>query len=335
MIGRQQMHDVQSGSSLAAQLKPAWMVEPDRTAQTAQSDADEMLYLIGYSTLRQFRRFVRHHAVNPDREGVLTDEWNAASDYIRSLEKEEAGLADDPAITKLGPEYEPLLIEFLKDPLIQNGFNTVPTEVAIIELDRLVVYQKHIDLTYVRQLQKRLSSAPGMEELFRTCLPYDHPQPPVKWSKHGDKFIFVSPSNDLRFLGAMSLKPGNIADYPLPGDLVSVVGLALGFGSNFLNAAYTNKRLILHNGSHRAYALREMGVTHVPCIIEHVSSAEELEVVVSSEVRDKPDLYLRHPRPPMLRDYFNPRLRKVMPVHRQLRQITVKFEVEESFAPAM
>jgi len=37
----------------------------------------------------------------------------------------------------------------------------------------------------------------------------------------------------------------------------------------------------------------------------------------------------------MLRDYFNPRLRKVMPVHRQLRQITVKFEVEESFAPAM
>jgi len=335
MIGRQQMNDVQSGSSLPAQLKPAWMVEPERTAQTLQSDADEMLYLIGYPTLRQFRRFVRNHAVNPDREGALTDEWNAASDYIRSLEKEEAGLADDPAITKLGPEYEPLLIEFLKDPLIQNGFNTVPTEVAIIELDRLVVYQKHIDLTYVRQLQKRLSSAPGMEELFRTCLPYDHPQPPVKWSKHGDKFIFVSPSNDLRFLGAMSLKPGNIADYPPPGDLVSVVGLALGFGSNFLNAAYTNKRLILHNGSHRAYALREMGVTHVPCIIEHVSSAEELEVVVSSEVRDKPDPYLRHPRPPMLRDYFNPRLRKVMLVHRQLRQITVKFDVEESFAPAM
>ena len=263
------------------------------------------------------------------------DEWNAASDYIRSLEKEEAGLADDPAITKLGPEYEPLLIEFLKDPLIQNGFNTAPTEVAIIELDRLVVYQKHIDLTYVRQLQKRLSSAPGMEELFRTCLPYDHPQPPVKWSKQGDKFIFVSPSNDLRFLGAMSLNPGNVADYPPPGDLVGVVGLALGFGSNFLNAAYTNKRLILHNGSHRAYALREMGVTHVPCIIEHVSSAEELDVVVSSDVRDKPDLYLRYPRPPMLRDYFNPRLRKVMPVQRQLRQITVKFEVEESFAPAM
>jgi hypothetical protein len=52
-------------------------------------------------------------------------------------------------------------------------------------------------------------------------------------------------------------------------------------------------------------------------------------------VRDKPDLYLKHPRPPMLIDYFNPRLRKVMLVHRQVRQITVKFQVEESFAPAM
>jgi len=335
MIGRQQKHDIKSGSSLPAELKPARAVETERTAQTAQSDADETLYLIGRPTLRQFRRFVRHHAVNPDSEGALTDEWNAASEYIRSLEKEEAGLADDHVISKLGPEYEPLLIEFLKDPLVQNGFNTVPTEIALIELDCLVVHQKHIDLTYVRQLKKRLSSAPGMEEIFRTCLPYDHPHAPVKWLKQGDKFIFMSPSNDLRFLGTMRLQPDNIVDYAPPGDLVSVVGLALGFGSNFLNAAYFNKRLILQNGSHRAYALREMGVTHVPCIIEHVSSTEELEVVVTSEVRDNPDLYLKHPRPPMLRDYFNPRLRKVMLVHQQVRQITVKFEVEESFAPAM
>ncbi|MCI0338310.1 MAG: hypothetical protein L0226_12075 [Acidobacteria bacterium] len=329
------MYDVQSGSGLHAELKPACVIEPEGTAQTAQSDADESLYLIGRPTLRQFHRFVRHHAVNSVSEGVLTDEWNSASDYIRSLEKEEAGLADDPVISKLGPEYEPLLIEFLKDPLIQNGFNTVPTEVALIELDRLVVHQKHIDLTYVRQLQKRLGSAPSMEEIFRTCLPYDHPQAPVKWLKQGDKFIFMSPSNDLRFLGTMSLRPDNIVDYAPPGDLVSVVGLALGFGSNFLNAAYFNKRLILQNGSHRAYSLREIGVTHVPCIIEHVSSTEELEAVACSEVRGNPDLYLKHPRPPMLRDYFNPQLRKVMLVHRQLRQITVKFEVEEGFAPAM
>ncbi|MBO0798052.1 MAG: hypothetical protein J2P31_04445 [Blastocatellia bacterium] len=335
MIEIKQKQNMQSGSSLPVELEPARAIDTEITTQSAQIDADETLYLIGRPTLKQFHRFVRHHAVNPESEGDLTEEWNTASDYILSLEKEEAGLADDHVITRLGPEYEPLLIEFLKDPLIQGGFNTVPTEVALIDLNRLVVYQKHIDLTYIRQLRKRLSSAPSREEIFRTCLPYDHPQAPVKWLKQGDKYIFMSPSNDLRFLGTMPLRPNNIVDYLPPGDLVSAIGLALGFGSNFLNAAYFNKRLILQNGSHRAYALREIGVTHVPCIIEHVSSEEELGVVMSSEVRDNPDLYLRHPRPPMLRDYFNPRLRKVMSVHRQLRQITVKFKVEEGFVPMM
>jgi len=211
----------------------------------------------------------------------------------------------------------------------------VPTEVAIVELDRMVVYQEHIDITHSTRLEQKLGAIPSQAELFRTCLPYDHPQPPVKWSRvsHG-KFVFLSPSNDLRFLGPMGLQPGQLKDPP-GGNLVGVVGLPVGFGSNFMNAIYAEKRLILNNGSHRAFALRQMGVTHVPCIVQHVASRDELEVVASSSVRRDPDLYLKHVRPPMLRDYFNPQLRMVMPVHRRLRQVTVRFEVEEDFVPAL
>lgn len=93
--------------------------------------------------------------------------------------------------------------------------------------------------------------------------------------------------------------------------------------------------MILNNGSHRAYALRELGVTHVPCIVQHLSSRDEVELVAAREVRRDPDLYLSHPRPPMLKDYFNPQLRRVMAVHRRLRQITVRFEVEEHYVPAL
>ncbi len=78
-----------------------------------------------------------------------------------------------------------------------------------------------------------------------------------------------------------------------------------------------------------------MGVTHVPCIVQHLPSRDELEVVASSSVRRNPDLYLKHVRPPMLKDYFNPQLRVVLPVHRRLRQVTVRFEVEEKFVPAL
>src|SRR5690606_31927604 len=102
---------------------------------------------------------------------------------------------------------------FLKDPLVRGGFNTVPCQIALVELDKVVVYQKHIDLAFVDQLERKLGKAPAEDEVFRTCLPYDHPQPPAAWSRvHGDKFVFVSPSNDLRFLEAMPMKPEHLKE---------------------------------------------------------------------------------------------------------------------------
>src|SRR5437867_2693532 len=321
-------------------LKPESKVEQLESAATAESTSpsqadadmpDENLYLTGRPTLKDFLRFVRRHAVNPPDEGVLTDEWEAAKTFARSLETSEAGAADNAPIHKLGSHYEPLLMEFLKDPVVQNSFNTVPTEIAIVELDRMVVYQHHIDLTFVRQLEKKLGPSPTEEQIFRTCLPYDHPHPPVKWSRmRRNSYVFMSPSNDLRFLGAMSLKPGEIMTPSFGANLVGIVGLSVGFGSNFMNAVYAEKRLILNNGSHRAYTLRKMGITHVPCIIQHLGSWDQLDVVAATEVAENPDFFLKNARPSMLKDYFNPRLHKVMPVHRRLKQITVKFEVEET-----
>jgi hypothetical protein len=320
----------------AAAPRPEAAPAGDGAGRSETAGAGENLYLIGRPQLKSFLKFVKSHAVSPPGEGDLAEEWQAANDLVRRLEKEEAEAADDPPIDKLGPEYEPLLIELLDDPLVRHGFNTVPTDVALVELDRLVVYQKHIDLTYVRQLAGNLGPAPTREQIFRTCLLHDHPQPPMKWSRVGDnRFIFVSPSNDLRFLGALPMHAGHIKDVALPGQLAGVAGLTVGFGSNFLNAIYAEKRLILNNGSHRAYALREMGITHVPCIVQHVSSRDQVEVLASKEVRRDPELYLGRPRPPMLKDYFNPRLHRVMAVHRRLRQITVRFEIEENYVPAL
>jgi len=298
-------------------------------------EVDEYLYLTGRPRMRDLIGFARSHAVTPPNEPDLMETWQAAHERVRRLEVDEAGLADDPPIRPLGPEYESLLIELLGDPLIRHGFNTVPTDVALVELDRLVVYQKHIDLTYARRLAHALGT-PNDQQIFRTCLLHDHDEPPVKWSRvRHDRFVFMSPSNDLRFLGAVPLQRDQIKDYPERGKFVGVVGIAVGLGSNFLNAVYADKRLILNNGSHRAYTLRQMGVTHVPCIIQHCASRDEVEAVAATEVRKNPDTYLKHPRPSMLKDYFDPQLHMVMPVYRRLRQVTVRFEIEENAVPAV
>lgn len=325
---------------------PTDITEPEPTPPTAVEAEDDgaskdpsvgtTLYLTGRPTLKRFIRMVRQEAIRPDSEADLIKEWQEAKELVRALRTEEAGAADNPVTTPvpIDEKYEPLLTEFLRDPLVKNGFNTVPTEVAFVELDSLVVYQKHIDLTFVPHLKKKLGPAPTDEEIFRTCLPYDHPQPPAKWSRLTDNsYVFVSPSNDMRFLKAMALNPHHIRGYPHPGALVGVVGLGVGFGTNFLNALRYKDRLILNNGSHRAYTLRDMGFTHVPCVVQHVSTRDELDVVAAAAIRKDPDAYFKSPRPSMLKDYFNPRLHKVMQVHRRLRQIRVKFEVEETYLP--
>ena len=327
-----------------SEILPPDVQSPAPAAQREQAGAPdanapgETLYLTGRPTAKRFLRFVRSQAVHQEDEAALIAEWQRAKERLRKLKKEEAGCADNPVTTPVpvDAKYEPLLTEFLKDPLVKHGFNTVPTEVAFVELDSMVVYQKHIDLSFVSELKQKLGPTPGDEEIFRTCLPYDHPNPPARWSRLSDgSFTFVSRSCDMRFLKAMQLEGRHIQGYAHPGALVGVVGLAVGFGTNFLNAIRAENRLILNNGSHRAYALRDMGFTHVPCVIQHVSNRDELDVVAATAIRQDPDAFLKHPRPSMLKDYFNPELRKVMAVNRRIRQITVKYTIEEEYIPAV
>ena len=93
--------------------------------------------------------------------------------------------------------------------------------------------------------------------------------------------------------------------------------------------------MVLNNGSHRAYALRKVGITHVPCIINHVAGREELRVVGADDLSSNPDLYLKHPRPSLFKDYFDPLLHRIFEIRRKLRQIRVRIEVEEIDVPAL
>jgi hypothetical protein len=76
------------------------------TATLPREDADEYLYLIGQPTLKQFLRFVKDRAIDSHHPGTLTEEWHAANAVVRSLEKEEIGIADNPAIDPVRPDDE-------------------------------------------------------------------------------------------------------------------------------------------------------------------------------------------------------------------------------------
>ncbi len=302
-----------------------------------QDNVDEQVFLIGRPPLGEYLGFIATQAVggNSIPHGVLAAEWRAANDHVHVLEKKEAGWADDPVVAAIPSSQQELVAQVLADPMFQRSYQVVPTTFGIVELDRLIVFQKSINLTYVKKLQRDLGNNPSEDDVFRFCLSVEHSCPPVQIVQTAaNSFTFISISNDFRFVESRLFGPAELANYVPQGPVTSVLGLVVGYGSNFLSALRAENRLILINGSHRAFALREKGITHIPCLIQHVSRREELEVVIRGEVTEKPDLFLKAVRPPLLKDYFDPALRKLVRVTRKNRLVRISFGVEQSDIPA-
>ena len=95
------------------------------------------------------------------------------------------------------------------------------------------------------------------------------------------------------------------------------------------DAAGDDGRLLLKNGYHRAYAMRDIGITHAPCIVQTVASRDELGIAVNSDVARDLDFYFASARPPILKDFFDPKIRRIHQVYKTLKMIEIEFEVRE------
>src|SRR2546425_6202308 len=154
---------------------------------------DHFVYLVGRPPIKDFTGFVTEQGVNgQDADvGALTEEWHAASRYIRELQSREKGCPADAVTEPLPGHLEPLRDRLFEDPVFRHAFNTVPTDVGIVELDRLVVYQKFVNLSHRELFRRGLGADYGDADIFRACLPFAHPQPPVRWVRtHHDEFVF-------------------------------------------------------------------------------------------------------------------------------------------------
>ena len=166
------------------------------------------------------------------------------------------------------------------DPRYRKVFDSVPTGFAMVELDKLVLFQTHVMQQGVDRLRARLGADPDPAALFRFCQPPTDRQAPVKIRKVGaDRYVFTSESTDFRPLKPALLRPDQIRDHELSGQISGVVGLMIGYGSNFLTAIRQGEdgRMVLHNGYHRAYALRALGITHAPASFKRSRAMTSLD----------------------------------------------------------
>ena len=299
--------------------------------------ADEHVFLIGRPPISEYLNFVTEQAVdgrNADRR-ALVDSWRSANDHVLALESSEGGIADDVQIGELDPSVVRLRDLVLSDPLVHRSFALTPVDVGLVELDRLVVHQKFINLAHVQRLASRVHTAETAEGIFKLCLPIaDRVDPPTGFGGGPGGWTFKSQSNDFRVLGASVLDPADVHDFDVGGVPTHIVAVAVGYGANYVSAVHAEGRLLLWNGSHRAYALREAGHTHVPCLIQEVSRRDEIEGMGVQAVTDNLETFLEAPRPPILRDYFDERLRLVARVQPTVRQVQIGINAAAVDLPA-
>lgn len=298
--------------------------------------SEQALWLLGQPALRQYLEFVKEMVVGGESAdpAALNDEWRSANDYYQQLEKREYGIADKVDCRDLDPSLAALADQVRADVRFRHTFDVVPARFGMVELDRLVVAQKQVTLDLIDGLAARLGPAPEPSALFQFCLPLGLPDTPVQvYRVSSQRFVFRSASQDVRFHESVSLRPEQIQGYDTFGPMVGVVGAVIGFGSNFLNVISVGKRLLLHDGYHRACALRKLGITHAPCIIQTVTHPEEIDIVAKRRVAEDPEFYFHTARPPLLKDFFDPKIRKLVRAHKMLRTIEVSFKVRDYLVP--
>lgn len=290
------------------------------------------IWLLGQPPLQKLVDFLEEMTEPGEKSDLkpIIDEWLVANDHYFKMETSEAGHADGIELKPLPPSMKKLVRRVRSDAGFKRTFNDVPAKFVMLELAKLVVPQPHINLDHAINLKARVAKITDDEGLFNFCQPLDRQEPDIHVRRLDDsRYMFWSLSSDFRFHEATILKEQDVRGYDPIGPIGSILGLSVGYGSNFLNAIESDGRAILHNGHHRAYALLEHGFTHVPCIVQKVSRRDELDLVAPRAVRDAPAFYFKGPRPPLLKDFLDPRFRKVMNIPPIARVVEISFKVKE------
>lgn len=307
--------------------------KPEKTLLERSKGAD-LVWLLGQPHLGDYLDFVKGKVVGGGdldaRE--LADEWRVANDVYAELEKSEAGYADETKRRPVDKALRPLVSRLERNPWFRDSFDNLPYSVERVEIDRLVASQIHVERAFTKSFLARLASM-SEEELFHFCLPIDKPQPPVSVTRlSGDRYIFTSPSTDFRSHSPRVLRPEEIPGITSSGPISAFIGIAIGFGSNFLSAVRSDTRICLQNGYHRTYALRCAGLKYAYCVVEDVTRKDELKLTADDTVTEDPEFYFASKRPPLMKDFFDRRLAKRMRIKPMQNHLEVEIKVRSSIA---
>lgn len=298
---------------------------------------DPTLLLKGLFPLPKFIRFVRERCPRGHfDEAMLVEQWRDARAVVRGLLQEEADDANAVEALPLPDELLPLAEQALRQPSMHRMTSLTPRSWQMVEIDRLVVFQECINLRHIDQLAATLSATPDAQEIMDLVSRSGrHAHPDVRFTQSDGSYTFASASNDLRFLDVATLDPASITGYEPVGAASHALVIYLGFSDNLISATRVGRRIILTNGSHRLYLLRSLGFRHAPCLVTDASDSDLSDVLLPAAVKQDRPFYLGASRPPLFKDYLDPRLTSTVQVTRKHYALRAKLDLQRITVPSL
>jgi hypothetical protein len=142
---------------------------------TTEVQADPTIFLMGRPTMNGSVAWLRTQTVEGKKTDVseLAGRWRTAHSKIVALGKTESMIADGISVTNLPESLAGLAKAVLEHPVTKQSFGLVPTSIKSVELGKLVVFQRNVNLTYASELQSALGSNATEEDVFHFALPID------------------------------------------------------------------------------------------------------------------------------------------------------------------
>ncbi len=216
------------------------------------------LSLVGFMEEQEAIAYLDERCVWEDAStAALRHHWNEA----RSRLGRPVGNAGHPEITELPEEFEPYLAQVRQTAgyeELQESF--ADPSFALVELGPLLAYQHHIETARAFKVAKLPDpSEISMKVLLEICLPLRQERYEPQVSDDDNGVTVRSDSLNLRLVKRGLFENGD-GRYQVAGALMGMTG-------PLFHVARFNDRLYLRNGFHRAFALQQAGVRHIPSVI--------------------------------------------------------------------
>jgi hypothetical protein len=244
-------------------------------------------------------------ADSEDRKQEIKRSWPVAADAFQNLVASEAGLPESVATSALPPEMDDYLRNVRKNPAFAKTFANYPISFEYVEIDKLVAGQRTVHLDWVGELIKK--GRP--DNIAEFCLDPGQDSTPITIARSGNTAFTASSRNpSMRFLGVFEnpFQDDGVLGHHPGGQPAHAIVLLLGYGISTINAYRVNRRLILGNGFHRLYALKALGLTHAPAVVQRVTHPQlEMPAVLGELPREH---LVNTIRPGLMKDFFDERL---------------------------